>query len=600
MKTERNIQKRDVIVFLNNRYPLIKIYDINKIAKEEKMDPNDVEKNFQEITADDSIFRFFYQDKKKYFIEIETEPLVKLLSKQVRIENLLIMLGTETLDAISLLNLLVRKLVKAKLIRGYLSKSHFYSYESIKESMMNDIRQTGEVNLDEYAKHINYDFVVQIAENINKETKFKGIYSKNKSFFMTLSKVMKEIERSCVKESICDLSPYKTSYLPQDYELIESDCKKKFFTEHHEELRWLTNIGFTRLSSRFKRGETVGYINLSKIIEEEQIPESIVSSIFNDWIQSVPGVWDNTHQVFYLNKYIKQKIKQRGTKSGNQDAFIQELAKELNIEKESIVSNLNRERAEIINQIKTKPSIDLNTYCRALGMKREEFLNFVNDLDVEYLVQQNQMIFDPKQIERRKKDIQKKLEDIAYKNHELFIPDLSHQLNFSEHMIYDIIADLWEDKQLVGTFITDDFFITDAGIRDRILYNKDFVTMEILFPDDELNEEAKSYVITILEKLVDSGKLIGEYENGEFHGEDAISVKKYDDDKLNAQEMLDDYVKVMRTVYQKVKEIYMEKSDIRPGDIKRKDFLVKKRVLDELQVWEKGLKQVYQESRSII
>ena len=99
MKTERNISKRDVIVFLDDRYPLIKIYDINKIAKEEKMDPRDVEKNFQEITGDESIFRFFYQDKKKYFVEIETEPLVNLLSKQVRIEDLLIMLGTETLDA---------------------------------------------------------------------------------------------------------------------------------------------------------------------------------------------------------------------------------------------------------------------------------------------------------------------------------------------------------------------------------------------------------------------------------------------------------------------------------------------------------------------
>ncbi|MHA1111016.1 MAG: HEAT repeat domain-containing protein [Promethearchaeota archaeon] len=590
LKTERNISKRDVMVFLDDRYPLIKIYDINKIAQEEKMDAHAVEKNFQEITGDESIFRFFYQDKKKYFVEIETNPLVKLLSKQVRIEDLLIMLGTETLDAISLLNLLVRKLVKAKLIRGYLSKSNFYSYKSIKESMMNDIRQTGEVNLDNYAKVINYDFVLTIAENINKETKFKGIYSKNKSFFMTLSKVMKEIERICVKESICDLSEYKTSYLPQDYELIETDCKKKFFTKFHDELRWLTNIGYTRLSSRFKTGQTVGYINLSKIIDEEQIPDSIALVIFNNWIKSVPGVWDKTHQVYYLNKYIKQKIKRKGAIAGNQEGLIQDLAKDLNIENGAIVTNLNHERAEIINQIKSKPSIDLNTYCRALGMKREEFLNFVNELDVEYLVQQNQMIFDPKQIERRKKDITKKLEDLAYKNHELFIPDLSHQLNFSEHMIYDIIANLWEDKQLVGTFISDDLFITDAGIRDRIFYNKDFVTMEILFPDDELDEDSKSYIITILEKLVDSGKLIGAYENGEFRGEDALSVKKYDDDRVNAQEMLDDYVKVMRTVYQKVKEIYMEKSDIRPGDIKRKDFLVKKRVLDELQIWEKGLK----------
>ncbi|MBN2155957.1 MAG: hypothetical protein JW776_07940 [Candidatus Lokiarchaeota archaeon] len=592
LKTEQNIMKNEVIALLENRYPLIKIYDINKISQEEKMDTSEVEEKFREISGDTDIFRFFYQDKKKYFIEIETEPLIKLLSQQVRIEDLLLMLGTDTLDTISLLNLLVKKLVKAKYIRGYLSKSHFYSYESIKESMMNDIRQNGEVNLDDYAKYINYDFIVQIADAINKETKFKGIYSKNKSYFLTLSKVIKEIERICVKESICDLSEYKTSYLPEDYTLIEKECKEKFFTEYHEELRWLTNIGYTRLSARFKQGETVGYINLPKIMEEENIPESIVKEIFSSWIKTIPGVWDKTGNIFYLNKYIKQKMKQQG-KTEAKDEFVQSLAMELNIDSETITTNLNQERAEIINQIKNKPSIDLSKYSRALGMKREDFITFVNELGVEYLIQQNMMIFDPKQIERRKKEITNKILDIAYKKHELFVSDLSHQLNFSEHMLFEIISELSEEKSLMGIFVNDDFFITDAGIRDRIFFNKDFITMETLFPEDEIRDEFRAYALTILEKLVDSGNLIGEYDpnTGEFRSEDALIVKQYDDDRLNAQEMLNDYVKIMRTVYQKVKDIYMNKENIRPGDIKRKDFLVKKRVLDELSAWEKNLKR---------
>jgi len=602
VKTEKTISKKDIILFLGDRYPLLKIYDIDKIAHEEAMDPRDVEKNFQEITGDEEIFRFFYQDKKKYFIEIETKPLVKLLSKQVRIEDLLVMLGTETLDAISLLNLLVRKLVKAKLIRGYLSKTHFYSYDSIKESMMNDIRQNGEINLDDYAKRIDYEFALQITENINKETKFKGIYSKNKSHFLTLSKVMKEIERICMKDSICDLSEFKTSYLPEDYELIESECKKNFFTQYHDDLKWLTNIGYTRLSGRFKQGETVGYINLKNIIDVEQIPESITNEIFAQWIQSIPGVWDKNHQIYYLNKYIKQKIKQEesATQQIERDKLTQILAEDLNIENETIISNLNRERAEIINQIKTKPSIDLNTYCRVLGMKKEEFINFVNELGVEYLVQQNIMIFDPNQIERRKKDVINKILEIAFKNLELDIPDLSRQLNFSEHMISDIISELWEEKSLVGIFISDQLFVTDAGIRDRILKNKDFITMDILFPEEELSEENRSYILTTLEKLVDSGKLIGEFDpsSGQFRGEEAVLVKQYDDDRLDAHDMLEDYTKIMRTVWQKVKEIYMEKEEIRPGDIKRKDFLVKKRVLEEIQNWEKGLKRAIKKAEA--
>jgi hypothetical protein len=124
--------------------------------------------------------------------------------------------------------------------------------------------------------------------------------------------------------------------------------------------------------------------------------------------------------------------------------------------------------------------------------------------------------------------------------------------------------------------------------------------MEVLFPEDEISEDTKSYIVTIIEKLVDSGKLIGEFDpdSGEFRGEDALLVKQYDDDRLNAQEMLNDYVKVMRTVYQKVRDIYMQKANIRPGDIKRKDFLVKKRVLEELPNWEKGLKRAVKQAES--
>lgn len=593
LKKNKEIKEKDFFNWLETRGPLVKIYDIEKVAREEGMKPRDVQNNFESIKGTEEIFRFIYHDKKRYYIEIELQPLLRILRKnRVKVDDLIHLFGDKELDSISLLNILIKKLVKSKNIRGYLSKSYFYSYEYIKEMLMDDIRRYGMVNLDEHAKTINYDFIVSIAEEINKETKFTGIFNKNKSLFLTLTIVMKEIEKICIKESMFDLSVYKQKYPPNDYEHIEEECKKHFFTKYHDHTNWLTNIGYTRLTNKFREAQTVGSINLKKIAEEYEIPFSITKEIITDWLEAKPGLWDNDGKIYYFTKFIKSKIGSldKSASEDEKNKAVEKLAKELNLDKQEILKNLNREIEEIINQIKTQPRIDMNLYIRILGMKKEEFIKFVNNLNIEYLIQANEMIFDQKLIAKHKKDVNEAILRAANNEHSLFLPDLSKILKFSEFMILDIMKKYHSEGKIGGILIDEELFITKKGIKQRFIDNKDYISMETVFPERTLTEKEQKYAISILEELIDSGELIGDYneEEKEFHSEEQMNIKRYDEEKSNAEDMLKIYVRYMADTFDKVRDIYLNKKDIRLGDVKRKDYLIK-RIMDELGNWERHL-----------
>ncbi|MBD3350986.1 MAG: hypothetical protein GF364_05815, partial [Candidatus Lokiarchaeota archaeon] len=310
LKENPNATKEKILDIIEKRKPMVKIYDIRQIAQDENMKMKEVEKKFLSIKGDSEIFRFEFKGKKKYYVEIELKPLLKLLkNKKVIVDDLIPIFGDTALDYIALLTLLIKKLVKAKEIKGYLTKSYFYSYGHLKESMMNDIRQTGRINIDDYAKHINYNFILSIVQDINRETKFTGVFNKNRSVFMTLSTVIDKIEKHCIKESMFDLSNYQQIYAEDDYRMIEDECKKKFFTEYRDGSNWLTNIGYTKISNQFRQGGTVGFVNLVKISDNVNIPFNIAREIMEEWIETKPGIWDNSGKIYYLMKYVKSKVK---------------------------------------------------------------------------------------------------------------------------------------------------------------------------------------------------------------------------------------------------------------------------------------------------
>ncbi|MHA1339350.1 MAG: hypothetical protein ACTSRZ_04585 [Promethearchaeota archaeon] len=608
LKAENNkeFSEDDFIQFLEERIPLTKIYDIQKIAKEEGMDIKDVEESFKQIKGNKDIFGFLFQDKKKYFIELEIKPLIKFLkNKKVAIDDLIKIFENATFDAIAAINLLIKKLVKAKIIKGYLTKSYFYSYEYIKNQMLNDIRRNGKINIDEYAKSINHNFLIEIVTNINMESKFTGIFTKNKSEFLTLSSIMKEIERYCVKESMFNLSNYKEIYSEEDYKLIEDECRKKFFTEYHIGSNWLTNIGHTRVTTECRNGQLIGYIDSNKISEKTRIPIEIVSKIVEKWIEAKPGIWDNSHTIYYFMNYIKSKIKllQSIEDEDKRNEMIQNIANELNIGIEEIQQKLKQEKEEIIKQIKEKPYIDISVYTRALGMKRQEFIDFVNSLNIEYLIQENQMIFDKRRINKKRQDIKMAILDLGRRKYTLRISELSRQFHISEKVILEIINSLYDIKsrnpnKLQGILIDPDLFLTVEGIKRRIRDTPDYISPETIVPERPLTKDEENLVVKILESMINKGILSGIYDEQThvFKSEDVKNLEEYVKSKSNVEDILDVYVNYMFDTYKKVKESIVDREDIFPGDLKRIDYLIK-RVIDQLQNWEYNLREAIKKAQ---
>jgi len=251
-----------------------------------------------------------------------------------------------------------------------------------------------------------------------------------------------------------------------------------------------------------------------------------------------------------------------------------------------IEKKLNQEIEEIIQKIRTRPSIDINTYCRSLDMKREQFINFVNSLNIEYLIIQNEMIFDPNRIGKKKKDLKKEIMS-KVRHDNLFVPDLSKFLKLSEHMVLEAIKKYHEERKITGILINDELFLSEGGIRRRFIDNQDYISMETVFTERTLNEEEEKFAISILENLVNKGELIGDYNSSkkEFHSEEAMIIQSMDDDRVNAEDMFETYGRYMRDTFVKVRDMYLNKKDIKLGDMKRKDFLIK-RIMDEIQNWE--------------
>jgi hypothetical protein len=149
------------------------------------------------------------------------------------------------------------------------------------------------------------------------------------------------------------------------------------------------------------------------------------------------------------------------------------------------------------------------------------------------------------------------------------------------------------NKKLKGLFVTKDVFLTERGLRKKILQNKDLISMQTLFDEDaKLSEKDQKYVISVLEEMVNKGELIGSYDEStkEFRSEEGMTFKQYDEDKTNAEQLLKLYRRYMQETFDKVREIYMDKPDVKPGDIKRKEYLIK-RIMDEFPKWERIIKK---------
>ena len=329
--------------------------------------------------------------------------------------------------------------------------------------------------------------------------------------------------------------------------------------------------------------------------KELGIPARIIKDVtvesFN--INTKSGLWDNDGDRFYYTPYLRDRIKKLEIIKEDQlrKDEIEKVSEELNINVEEINRRIDDRTKNIAETILKQDIVDIPTFQKQLGMNRSELMDYINRLGTPFLVLDNSLILDSSRIEMEKKNIKADLVKYIQANNDIKIKNLSQTFKVSEKIIVPMFEELLEEKQISGITIGTSGFLTETGIRERILAKKDFFSLYSLFGEIELSDDEVKYVESIINDLINSRHLDGKYDPEEkvFESFNFTGTEMLESAKKRYFDMIDEYLRFFSSVYDYVKTVLME-TDLRPSDIDnyRQEL---SRVLKESIVWDRNLKR---------
>ena len=122
---------------------------------------------------------------------------------------------------------------------------------------------------------------------------------------------------------------------------------------------------------------------------------------------------------------------------------IDRISKELDIDKNHILSKIDENLQSIADEIKQKDKIKISEYLEKSGMEANAFLKFIDNLGISYFKKADLLIFSEQKIEEAKKDIKYMLIDKS--KSEDFISLGTYDI--TSNLIEDLIKELEEEEE---------------------------------------------------------------------------------------------------------------------------------------------------------
>jgi hypothetical protein len=206
-------------------------------------------------------------------------------------------------------------------------------------------------------------------------------------------------------------------------------------------------------------------------------------------------------------------------------------------------------------------------------------------------VLENNLVLSESRIETEKQNVKRDLENYLKTNHEIVLKDLSRIFKISEQIILDIFEELIKEGKTKGIRLGKKGFLTETGIRNRMLSKRDFFSLYSIFGEVELKDEEIKDMETTINSFIESGELEGTYDSEQkvFQSTNFSGLELVDSAKDRFSDMIQDYLSFFSNVYDYVRTILME-SDLRPSDIDNYRTELE-RVLRESVTWERNLKK---------
>ncbi|MFO8017977.1 MAG: hypothetical protein R6U96_05035 [Promethearchaeia archaeon] len=580
VKDSTNQQMIDLL----NKHFIMNKYNFTKISKKRKIRFKTFLKKFKQTRLKEEEIYFYAKDHDRniiFFFELEKDKLYeyfqnpdeKIPRSEILKEFSSILEGEEDLE------LFITTLTKLGIIKGYLSEFYYYPLDFLKQQILETLEKKGIVKLKNY-KFLPPKFIKTILSNADSEDNITILTGKGHKSYYSLKLIQNQINSESARYNVIDLSEFQNRLIKRDFIKLIKRLPEGYLTDIHKGTVWLTNIGLIKIKNAIEDSKVIGFLDLKKISEKLEIKKDILVEVLKEFIDFRSGVWDNGKETFYYSKYIKERINNiaKIAEKEKQNKQIINLSEELNISRKRILTKLEENYQLIGEEIKKKDQIRISEYIEKLGMKSDQFMKFIKDLDINFLKKGDLLIFEDKKIESAQKELKSTLIKNA-KEKEYF--DLE-EFEINASLVTELLQQLIDEGKLNGIFYnTEDgkFFYTVKGIQNMMLGTEITLYFEDLFYGKELNEREIALLKKILKGLIKSGELKGTFDEEQL----AFSreVLKFADDFFGTlqsfERMIEEFQEKFDQEFQEIKSILTKKEDvIYPQEIKIVEKSVKR------------------------
>lgn len=534
---------------------------------------------------------YFYittKDQNINIYELEGDKLGSYFEQKSKIsKDEILKIFSQIIRTDSEIKSFIRTLIKLKKIRGHFSDlGYFYPTSHIRARILKDFQQTGEIGLNQY-NFLPPRFIDKIIYDISKSTNQKFLRSKDQKVYYSLKRIKKQINTEAAKQSIVDLKSNRSILLDEDFIKLIKNLPKGYLSHFRKGTQWLTNLGTLKINVEIKNSKIVGFFDISKISKKLNIGQILLIDVFDNFVDSRSGIWDKKREVFYYSKYLNEKINEISLISDEKQKLVQIniISKELNIDKNHIISKIDENLKLIAEEIKTKDQIKITEYLDKTGMEINNFIKFVDEMGIPFFKKADQLIFSPQKINEAKNDIKFMLIDKSKSDDYISLGTFE----ITSHLIEELISSLLTDRKLKGIFHEVDgevLFFTERGIQKQMLENSFLFSFNDLFYGKELSHEEINLMREIFDDLIKQRKIRGNFdeESLTFSSDEVLFAQDYNSVLFEFEKMIHSHFNQFESEFQKIKRLLTKKEEtIFPQEIKLIQEIIDK--INEKYVW---------------
>jgi len=539
---------------------------------------------------------YFYvkiQDKKIHIYVLEKEKWAKLfLTKDNLQKKQLLKIFSLVIDTEHELRLFLNTLIKLEKIKGFYSKlGYFYSYNNIESELIGNFQEKGMVNLKKY-NHLPPDFVSGIIRDISNSTNQVFLVGKNDSAYFSLKKIQQQINTEAAKSTSIDLKTYRNRLTEKDFIKLIKNLPQGYLTNFRKGTQWLTNVGLSRIKKDIENSKLIGYYSIPKLSIKFKIRKALCVEILEQFVDFRSGIYDNNRETFYFSKFLNQKIDKinsiQSTKEKQREINL--LVTKFNIEKKHILTKLDENLKLIGKEILGKELISINEYTEKTGMTYEVFLEFINNLGLNYFKKGGLLIFNEAKIEESKKDIKSILINKSKSEKMIYLGDI----DVTSSIVEDLLMELQSDEKIKGIFHIHEgklVFYTEKGIENLMLENSLMFSFNDFFYGKDLDNKDIEVLTSIFNNLLSKNRLKGTFDNDSltFASSDVIFAQDYNTVLFEFEKMIRAYNKTFNIEFEKLKKVLTKRNEtIFPQEIRMIQGIID--VINEKYVhWRSGL-----------